>query len=104
MARESRSQHLEITSLSAIEHILAHRPERIQRLIVTNQNGRAGQLLGQAKARKISVDHGGGTSSGRGGAPVDPVKALLSPFEYTDFQEFVENLKDQPNALVLALD
>jgi len=42
--------------------------------------------------------------SWRGGGPGELGKAILHPFKYTDFSEFLESLETEKRALVVALD
>lgn len=94
------SSFIEVTSLSAIAHILEHRPQRVQRLYVPGGGkGRLGELVELARAARIPVDTGGGGRNAR-----EACRAMLGPFQYTDFDAFVESTRATPRALVLALD
>lgn len=91
---------LEVTSLSAISHLLKHRPERIQSLYLhPSKNPRVDEIEQEAKALRIPTDR-----SWRGGGPGEQAKALLHPFKYTDLAELLASVADKKKALVLALD
>jgi 23S rRNA (guanosine2251-2'-O)-methyltransferase len=95
---------LEITSLSAIAHMIAHRPERVQRLIIRSApealKRRVAELQDEAKRAGIAVVN----APQKGKSSESPVAALVAPFPYTDLKEFIETLADRPRAMVLALD
>jgi len=95
--------YLEVTSLSAIEHMVEHCPERIQRLIIFGSgprtNPRVDRIQQTARAAKVAVD-----LAPPGDRGIDPVKAYVAPFEYAELAEWLETLGARPRALVLALD
>lgn len=99
--RESR-QTLEISSLSAIEHILTHRPERIRHLILFASphklKARLSNLVLLAKQHRIHLEYSGQEKQ------EILARAILSPFEYTDFEELRMARKTANTSLILALD
>ena len=96
------SKLLEISSLSAIEHIVLHRPKRIQRITAVvsslRTNPRAQKIHDRAKRAGIPVDISQADRS------PDPMRAYLPPFQYADFKDLREEASAQPRALILALD
>ena len=99
--RDRNTPQLEITSLSAIAHILTHRPGRIQRIAFSGAHpaGRAGEIHALAKQNRIAVEMGG-----RPDRSGEVVKAYLEPFRYSDLRELTDKLTDTKSAVVLALD
>jgi 23S rRNA (guanosine2251-2'-O)-methyltransferase len=99
--RERGSPQLEITSLSAIVHILTHCPDRIERIAFSGAHpaGRAGEIHTLAKRNRITVEMGG-RPDGAG----EIVKAYLTPFRYHELRDFTATLKNKKSAVVLALD
>jgi 23S rRNA (guanosine2251-2'-O)-methyltransferase len=97
----SEGTRLEINSLSAIEHLLEHCPGRIRTLFIANtaSGARVQNILKRAKSAGLSVD-----TSPRSHQGAEPVKALLNPYEYSDFAEWMTGQKDISKSLVLALD
>lgn len=91
---------LEITSLSALDHILTHRPEKIRSLFIDGRNSspRVQILREKARAAEIFVDS---SFRERGN---EPAKALLTPFEYSDLSTIIEAGKRQSTSIILALD
>lgn len=94
---------IEVSSLSAIEHLLSHRPERIQKLFFSQAPGqlkqRVMELHDKAKAAGVPVDF-----SSKGVRSSEPLKALVAPFEYAEFSELVESLSSEKRAVLVALD
>lgn len=94
---------MEVTSLSAIEHIITHRPERVRRLFISgSQNPRVKAIEDKARKAKIQIDFGAGARPK--GEAAEPVRAQLSPFEYTDLRDFLISVEPEKRAMVLALD
>lgn len=95
----SRNSDIEISSLSAIEHILEHRPERIRTLRIPHKgDGRVAEIEARAKEVGIKLDYS--VSKGKG----DSAIAVLHPFEYVELPEFLEAVADRKQVFVLALD
>jgi 23S rRNA (guanosine2251-2'-O)-methyltransferase len=89
---------LQITSESAINHILRHRPARIQSLTLFGKsNPRISELEALAKQNRIACHR-------EAKAGTDPVSATLHPFEYSDWKEFRDRMKEKTHCVVLALD
>lgn len=92
---------LVVTSLSALEHIAQHRPERLVRLTVSKggeRGNRAARLAQIASANGVKVDFDRLPQEG-GGA-----KGWLKKFEYTEWDELLPRLQKQKRAAVLGLD
>jgi 23S rRNA (guanosine2251-2'-O)-methyltransferase len=91
---------LEVTSLSAISHLLKHKPEKIQALyLAASRNPRLDELERLARTNRIPTDR-----SYRSNVPGEQGKAVLHPFEYTELPALIESLSDEKKALVLVLD
>ncbi len=91
-----------IQSLSAIEHILRHRPERILSLScqpVSKPSPRLEEILSLAKELGLSIG-----SHTKKEPFSEPLIAHVKPFEYALWSDWVNSFKDDPKALVLALD
>jgi 23S rRNA (guanosine2251-2'-O)-methyltransferase len=88
---------LQIESESAIEHILAYRPERIKSITLfhSGHNSRLERIDQLARSLKIAV-HKDAKERGK------TITATLLPYEYADWKAFKSSLKER--ALVLALD
>lgn len=102
MKRKSTSSHsspTEITSLSAISHLVDHRPERILSLSVAaaNVTPRVQALCDRAVRNGISVQKKKPDSEG-------PLRASVAPYVYADWREICDRLAEQSDGLVLALD
>src|ERR1700734_976544 len=101
--RRGTPELMEVNSLSAIAHLIAHRPNRIKQLVVYTApdplKRRVSDLQQQARQAGIAV-----TSSPQKGRGGEPMVAYLEPFEYTDFREFLSEMEGRRHALVLALD
>ncbi len=93
---------LETTSLSAIEHLLAQRPQRLRKIVVSasaeERNSRIAEMCATAKAKGILVDRS------PGGRETETVRALLSPFEYGTLPALMKRLSQQKRVVLLALD
>jgi len=93
------SRDIEINSLSAVQHLLTHRPERVHHVWLQADNPRTRAIEKLARSFKIPVEFARGNRSGE-----ESVSARVLPFEYTDLGEFLESIRDVPRAYVLALD
>lgn len=90
---------IEITSLSAIEHLLQHRPEQIKLLkIPRSPEGRLADMEMMAKEAGIRVDYQ--LPKGK----QESAAAVLGPFAYADLAETIEALEEEPTAFIVALD
>jgi len=92
----------EVTSLTAVEHLIAHRPERLKRILI--QSGerlspRLEKLYELARERGIPVE-----TSVRQDSDEPGVRALVGAFQYTELADLRETMRDQKRAFVLALD
>lgn len=95
----SHKADIEISSLSAIEHITRHRPRRIRTLKIPHKgDGRIAELELLAKEVGVPLDYS--ISKGKG----DSAIAILHPFEYVELPAFLEQVADQAKVFVLALD
>lgn len=96
----SRASGLEVTSLSALEHILSHRPHKIRALFIdgTNQSPRVQTLRKKAQKAKVPFD-----SSPMDRSP-EPARAILAPFEYSELADVITAAEQKPTSLILALD
>jgi len=102
LVKERTSQRLEIQSLSAIEHILRFKPERILSLSCQNPtppSARLERVLALARENGLSI-----ASHSKKEPGADPVVAFLKPFEYSDWTEWLNQVNSTPQGLVLALD
>jgi len=92
---------IEISSVSAIEHILMHRSDRIREILIDRNadNLRIRNLIDRAKTLKIPI----GTFTHHKESH-EPLRAKLGPYPYKDLKHFVAELKRQEKALVIALD
>ena len=91
-----------IQSLSAIEHILRHRPERILSVScqpVSKPSPRLEEILSLAKELGLSIG-----SHAKKEAFSEPLIAQVKPFEYAVWSDWIQTLAGERNALVLALD
>lgn len=99
----SSAPRIEIQSLSAIEHILRHRPERILSLSCQSAahrlSPRVESILDLAKEVGLNVG-----SHSKKEPHGEPLIAHLKPFEYADWATWLEQLNTQKKAVVLALD
>jgi 23S rRNA (guanosine2251-2'-O)-methyltransferase len=91
---------LEVTSLSAISHLLRHKPQQIQTLFLSpSRNPRLDELEKLAKSQHVRTDR-----NYKSNVPGEQGKAVLHPFVYTELPALIENLADEKKALVLVLD
>jgi len=94
---------IEIQSLSAIEHILRHRPERVLSLSCQSSSHRLSPRVEEILhlAREIGLAIG---SHSKKEPHSEPLIAHLQPFEYADWSSWLENLHNEKHGVVLALD
>jgi len=94
------SDEIEIHSLSAIKHLLEHRPDRVRMLFLPpgDRTGRLGEIEALARRAGVRVDR---SPAARG---AEPVRALLPAFRYTEFSDLREKLAGRADACILALD
>lgn len=85
------------TTISSVDHILRHRPDRIKDLEVprNSKNNRINDLIQLAQKHGISV-----TLSGRNKESENPVKATLAELQYVDLKQ----LEFGKGSCVLLLD
>jgi len=97
-------KEIEISSISAIEHLLANRPDRLKRIrILTSKPGaRIEKLTHRAKEFGIHIEMR--AKLGREIAEEDPVRAWVGPFPYTELGNLISLTSKEPRAIVLALD
>ena len=98
MARGPQDEILEITSLSALEHIAEHAPHRLLHLSLSRggeRGARAGRIGEIAARNKIKTDFNNHT----GGA-----KGSVKKFEYAELKDLLPKWKSKKRAVVLALD
>ena len=99
---QSTHQRLEIQSLSAIEHLLRHCPEKILSMSLQHSYKtppRVEAILALAKDSGISI----GTHSKKDPSS-EPLIAHIKPFQYGNWSDWIRTLKENDKALVLALD
>lgn len=96
-----QKQLVEITSLSAIDHILRHRPQKIQGLVLAqNAGSRVHALESLAREAGISVRYANRANMREG----EPASAVLKPFEYETVDELLKKMSGRVSSVVLALD
>jgi 23S rRNA (guanosine2251-2'-O)-methyltransferase len=102
-SRPESKNFLEINSPSAIDHLLSHCPTRISQLCIFTPNGQLGGRLAslQQKARAAGVRVEISIRPGHSG---EPVKASLTPFRYSDWNELLARWENAARAVVLVLD
>lgn len=95
------------TSLSAIYHLLTHRPQSVKRLVVfvprEKASSRVASLISMAESQAIAIDYQP-TPKAKQTEAVEPLLAQLQPFRYTDWKPFLEELSKKTHSWVLALD
>lgn len=97
MSRAPQEDVLEITSLSALEHIALHAPHRLLHLSLSRggeRGARAGRLGEIAARNKIKTDFNNANGA----------KGSVKKFEYADLKDLLPKWKSLPRAVVLALD
>ena len=89
-----------ITSLSAIEHLLLHRPDRLKTIYIKpeTKNARTDHLETLAKKAGVPVVRAYDFEWS------EEVSALVAPFVFFPFKEFLEEAASTQKAVVLALD
>lgn len=96
---------LEITSLSALDHVLRHRPKKVRRLTALipfeRLSVRAKEIYLLAKENKIPVDIAIGKSGDR---ISEPLVGSLASFEYQELKPFLEKEEAKTKSLVIVLD
>jgi 23S rRNA (guanosine2251-2'-O)-methyltransferase len=93
------SESLETHSLSAIEHLLQHRPEMIRSLRLSDKDSlrlRAIEDLARGQGIRPSREHGMGEGEG--------AIATLVPYPFIELKKLIERLADTSRALVVVLD
>jgi 23S rRNA (guanosine2251-2'-O)-methyltransferase len=90
----------QIFSQSAIEHILINRPERMRALYLKPEASgpRIDNLIQLAKRAKVPIQQNYDFPW------QEEVSALIAPFVFTPFKEFLEEASSTQKAVVLALD
>jgi 23S rRNA (guanosine2251-2'-O)-methyltransferase len=99
---KDKSNRLEIQSLSAIEHVLRFRPERVLSLSIQSgqkSSQRLETILQLANEVGLSVE-----SHTKKEPYSEPLIAHLKPFEYTDWESWTSEIEKEKKAIVLALD
>lgn len=90
---------LETTSLSAIEHLLEHKPEQIKSLRVSDRpSGRLATVWALAREAGITPVTDRGLGEG------ESALALLVPYVFEEFKTVLSTLADKKRALIIALD
>ena len=96
-----REREIEISSASAVEHLLENSPERLLWIRLfgdpKNPSERAREIFSKAQTKKIRVDWG--TKRGE-----NWIAAAVSAFRYAQLAEWCESVKDRPRGFVVALD
>ena len=96
-----------ITSLSAISHILKHRPSSINRLIIFTSPDKSAprvqEIISMAKDNAIVVDFQPRPKI-KPQETFEPVTAQLNPFQFTELKPFLENIGSKSKSAILALD
>jgi 23S rRNA (guanosine2251-2'-O)-methyltransferase len=96
-----------ISSLSAISHILNHRPASIKRLIVFTSlekaSPRVQQIVSLAQDNAIVVDFQPRPKI-KTQETFEPVTAQLNPFQFTELKPFLETIASKSKSAILALD
>jgi len=88
--------------MSAIEHILRHRPERILSLSLQSPlkgSPRIDEIVSLARDLGLSIPHHFKKDN-----QSEPLIAHLNPFQYTDWKTWRDSLEGKNKSLVLALD
>ena len=96
----SPKRPLQITSLSAIHHMLNHCPQKIKSLLVADEpsaKGRQRHVIDLAREQGIALERA------RGKRECATISALVSPFCYWDLKKWLES-RGGHSRLVLALD
>ncbi|MBI4405272.1 MAG: 23S rRNA (guanosine(2251)-2'-O)-methyltransferase RlmB [Deltaproteobacteria bacterium] len=92
---------IEISSLSAIDHILSKRPKRIKQLTLSDLSGivatRLRMIIEKAQRCGVPIRQGGPKSP-------DPLVATMEAFEFSDARTIEQDLDLVQSALMVALD
>ncbi len=96
---------IEVSSLSAIDHVLRYRPRKIKKLqffvsrdkLSDRQHG----LAKLAESNGIIVEYAG---KGKVDRQAESVRAILHPYDYTEFKPFLSRLEEKERGIVLVLD
>ena len=101
--KQKRSSELRVDSQSAVAHILAHCPERIQELTIATYAPNSARL---DNIRRLAAENGVTVhSSGRSEEERESVWMKLAPFRYTDDGVFLDDVSQKSGRqLILALD
>ena len=96
-----------ISSLSAISHILNHKPSSIKRLTLFGPPDRASvriqQIVTKAKEVGIVVDLQPNPKN-KSNDTFEPLTAQVAPFHFEEWKPFSEKLAQQKESFILALD
>lgn len=99
----SGSSTIEVSSQSAIDHVLRVNPKKIQSITFANffdrLSPRQRELAELAKQHRIQIAYGG-----RHDKNAEGMTAQLSPFEYTEIKPFLLAHQGKPRSIVLVLD
>lgn len=96
-----------ITSLSAIHHIILHRPNVIKKLLIfvpkEKASARVQELIALAEELGLAIDFQP-TPKNRHTETFEPVTAQLQPFHFTDWKPYLNQMSEKSSAALLALD
>jgi 23S rRNA (guanosine2251-2'-O)-methyltransferase len=97
--RTEKPGELEISSLSAITHLLHFRPEAIRSLILSDRpSSRVDEIEALARQKGMKPTRQKGLLEGEG------ARALLTPFAFCELKELVPLLESKKHGLVVVLD
>ncbi|MFM8314178.1 MAG: 23S rRNA (guanosine(2251)-2'-O)-methyltransferase RlmB, partial [Deltaproteobacteria bacterium] len=95
------------SSLSAISHLLNHKPRAVKKLIVFVPKERAStrikEMLELAEGLGIALDYQP-TPKSKNAESLEPLLAQLEPFRYTEWKPFLSSLEEKKSSCLLALD
>lgn len=95
------------SSLSAISHILNHRPHAIKKLLVFMAKEKTPQrireLITLAENEGVAIDFQP-TPKSKTAETFEPLLAQLAPFKYTDWKPLLDELSQKSHSWILALD
>lgn len=92
------AKDIEVTSLSAIEHIVEFAPKRIRVIRAPQKkDGRVGAIIRMAQENSVPLDLSLGQSR-------DEAIATLHPFSYTELSTAIEEAADRKHTFLVALD
>lgn len=96
-----------VTSLSAIHHLVTHRPHSIKKLTLFIPREKASQrileIIQMAEELGIATDFQP-TPKNRHSETFEPVTAQVQPFQFTEWKLFLTQLAAKSSAALLALD